>query len=499
VEKPIVTNRKWIGRCLILLDFIAILAAFFGAYWILIRTGWIQYELTPFKDYATLCVLSIPLILLICRGVGLYDYHELSHGTNDSIKIVKACTILILSLIVLNFWINHVPQSRAWLLAAWILTIFAMSLGRFVCRRLIKVKGWGPMERVLVLGANEEAKIIAERLKKSRMGEVIGFLDEFSPQNEEVWDGKRVLGPPSQYVEIAKKHGVQLVVLVPEAIGWETQREILRQAAGQKYIEVQIAPGFNELYSVSMRVSFRGNVPLLQFRPGYANGLDAALKKAMDYTLGVLILLLIAPVILALGLLLWIQGKSSVIEGFEVLGRHGRVFRALKFRSNLVGATGYRSFRRQSKPAPHKEELNRLGEFLFRTTLDKLPQLFNVLTGKMSLVGPRVVPVEAAKQYGPWLPSILTVKPGMTGTWALREAQNLEQEISLTLYYMRNWSIGQDLAILAQTAVEMIRTRFRTRPLPSAEQEDLAPEVRTQLRTSTGDEDQDLKGVVKIG
>ena len=86
----------------------------------------------------------------------------------------------------------------------------------------------------------------------------------------------------------------------------------------------------------------------------------------------------------------------------------------------------------------------------------------------------------------------------MTGTWAWREAQNLEQEISLTLYYMRNWSIGQDLTILAQTALEMIRTRFRTRPLSSAGQEDLEPEVRTQLRTSTGDEDQNLKGVVKI-
>ena len=374
MEKPIVINRKWMGRCLILVDFIGILAAFFGAYWIQIRTGWFQYELTPFKEYATLYAYSIPLILLICRGVGLYNYHELSHGTNDSIKIVKAGTILILSLIVLNFLINRAPQSRAWLLTTWILTIFAMGLGRFVFRRLIKVKSWRPIERILVLGANEEAKAIAERLKKSRMGEVIGFLDEFSPQNEEVWDGKRVLGPPSQYVEIAKKHGVQLVVLVPEAIGWETQREILRQAAGQKDIEVQIAPGFNELYSVSMRVSFRGNVPLLQFKPGYANGLDAALKKAMDYTVGVLILLLIAPVILTLSLLLWIQGKSPVIEGFEIQGRNGRVFRTLKFRSNLVGATGYRSFRRQGELAAHKEDPNPLGEFLFRTALDKLPQ-----------------------------------------------------------------------------------------------------------------------------
>ena len=87
----------------------------------------------------------------------------------------------------------------------------------------------------------------------------------------------------------------------------------------------------------------------------------------------------------------------------------------------------------------------------------------------MSLVGPRVVPLGLAKQYGPSLPGLLAVKPGMTGTWAFCEGQELEHEISLTLYYVRNWSIWQDLAILLKTAFEIIRTRFRTRPLQSAE------------------------------
>ena len=166
-----------------------------------------------------------------------------------------------------------------------------------------------------------------------------------------------------------------LVVLVPDAVGWETQREVLKKAASQRDIEVQIAPGFNELYSVSMRVIFKGDVPLLQFRPGYANGLDAILKTAMDYTLGTLILLAMGPVILVLGLMLWLQGTKPIIESFEVLGKNGRTFRTLKFQSGLNGPTGHRSFRKRVKLDVDQDSLNSTGKFLFRTALDKLPQL----------------------------------------------------------------------------------------------------------------------------
>ena len=470
MEKRSPNNRKWIWYCLIFVDLVGISTGFLAVYWILILSGWIQYHReTPFEAYITLYVCSVPFFLLIFRGCGLYDRHEIFYGTNEYIKIIKACTVFVLGLVVLGFGINCPPPSNAGILAVWILTIWAVSLGRFIFRRLIRWKNGAPLERALFLGANEEAKAIAKRLQQNKMVEVVGFLDEFSPQNEEVWNRKRILGPPSQYIEIAHNQGVTLVVLVPDAVGWETQREVLKKAASQRDIEVQIAPGFNELYSVSMRVIFKGDVPLLQFRPGYANGLDAILKTAMDYTLGTLILLAMGPVILVLGLMLWLQGTKPIIESFEVLGKNGRTFRTLKFQSGLNGPTGHRSFRKRVKLDVDQDSLNSTGKFLFRTALDKLPQLFNVMTGSMSLVGPRVVPLGLAKQYGPSLPGLLAVKPGMTGTWAFCEGQELEHEISLTLYYVRNWSIWQDLAILLKTAFEIIRTRFRTRPLQSAE------------------------------
>jgi lipopolysaccharide/colanic/teichoic acid biosynthesis glycosyltransferase len=99
------------------------------------------------------------------------------------------------------------------------------------------------------------------------------------------------------------------------------------------------------------------------------------------------------------------------------------------------------------------------GLFLYRTGLDKLPQLFNVLVGQMSLVGPRTVSVGSQDRYGQWLPSVLTVKPGMTGPWAVANCPTLDDEIRLTIYYIRNWTIWLDLQIIFQTVVRMFWRR----------------------------------------
>ena len=201
MEKRSPNNRKWIWYCLIFVDLVGISTGFLAVYWILILSGWIQYHReTPFEAYITLYVCSVPFFLLIFRGCGLYDRHEIFYGTNEYIKIIKACTVFVLGLVVLGFGINCPPPSNAGILAVWILTIWAVSLGRFIFRRLIRWKNGAPLERALFLGANEEAKAIAKRLQQNKMVEVVGFLDEFSPQNEEVWNRKRILGPPSQYI-----------------------------------------------------------------------------------------------------------------------------------------------------------------------------------------------------------------------------------------------------------------------------------------------------------
>lgn len=472
VKSPLHKNKSLWGL-LMFMDLLAAGGALFLAYWFRIHSGFIPYYAqAPIGDYLRLYAYSIPILILIFRGVHLYDRHDLFYGTYEYIRIVKGCTFYILSVIVISFVIHSIPPSRGWLLGTWILSIGFVGLGRFSFRRCLKMvcRNGNTFEKILIIGASEEARATAERLERTGMVEVAGFLDEFSPCGEEVWSEKVVLGPPYLYREICQRENAILVVLCPDATSWETQREVLRQAAVCRDIEVQIAPGFNELYSAAMRVSFKGNVPLLRFRPGYVNGLDAALKACMDYGLGLFLLVLTAPVMAIFILLLWTQGVRPVFKSFNVLGKNSRPIRIYKFGTGMDVPTSYRSFRRGDSSNLHPAMMTGVGRFLFRTGLDKLPQLFNVLTGKMSIVGPRIVSPEVSSRYGPWLPGILAVKPGLIGIWALRDARDLEQEILMTFHYLKNWSIWDDFAVFGQTVLELLRSHLRTRIVQNTEQ-----------------------------
>jgi len=155
-----------------------------------------------------------------------------------------------------------------------------------------------------------------------------------------------------------------------------------------------------------------------------------------------------------------------------------------KFRTGAVAATSYRSFRKKIKPNTFSENASSMETFLLRSGLDKLPQLFNVMLGQMSLVGPRVVPLNIKQQYGPWLPGILAVKPGITGSWALKKTNALEQEVSLSYYGVSSWNIGEDFATLGQTLMRMIQTRFKARTVQSGkhkiEEQGVCPTERTK-------------------
>jgi lipopolysaccharide/colanic/teichoic acid biosynthesis glycosyltransferase len=305
--------------------------------------------------------------------------------------------------------------------------------------------------------------MVAERLEDTGMAEVVGFLDDFSPNGMEVYGGKRVLGPPSHYREIAKEVGASLAIMIPDANSWETRREVLSTASTDRSLELQIAPGLSDLHLASMQVGFRGNMPLLRFKPGYVTGLDAILKFAMDYAFGIFFLVLTLPTMIAISLVLLVSGGWPIFETFKTMGKNGRVFLSYKFRTGLI-PRHFRSLRsRVVTMAADSREPGSVERLLFRTGLDKLPQIFNVLAGQMSIVGPRTLSLEALRPYGKWLSGLLAVKPGITGSWALHEVGDLDQEISLTLHYVRNWNIWTDFVIIGQTIIQLVRTRFRTR------------------------------------
>ncbi len=457
------SSRLWID--LLGLDLLGATLAFLCTYWLGIAANVIHYCGSGFAgEHLKLYLYSIPMLFVAFRMADLYDKQNVAHGTTEEYtRVMKGCIFLVFGLVLLSFAVHGFSPSRSWLVAVWVLCFFFISFNRFVFRYLMRrrCRAGAPLEKALILGASEESKAIAQRLELGGLVEVVGFLDDFSPRGGEVWKNKVVLGPSRSYRDIAHETGANLAVLVPDANSWESQRDVLGQAAVHNDVELQIAPGLSDFHLVSMKVSFQGNVPLLRFRPGYITGLDSVLKYLMDLLTGLVLLVISAPTMVVLGVLLWFEGGWPVIESINVMGKNGRPFHTHKFRTGM--ALSYRSFRRRVPLTGINMKIRPIERFLFVTGLDKLPQIFDVLTGKMSIVGPRTLTPEVIRQYGQWIQSILAVKPGFTGNWALNNSRDLEQEISLTLHYVRNWNIWTDLGIILQTVYEAFRTRFRTR------------------------------------
>lgn len=449
-----------------MVDTLAMTAAFFFAFWLRLDSGLLYYA--PAIDagsYYHIFFLSLPLFLILFYGCHLYDLQEIFYGTTEYIQVIKGVTFAVLGVIVVSFFVHSKPLARTWLLLFWIFGMVFIGLGRFVLRRLIRplFRSGRRSERALVVGASEEAMTMTKTLQETGRLEIVGFLDDFSPVGETIVGNIIVKGAPADYERIAREEGVSKLILVPGAVSWETYREISFEATKWDGLEVLVFPHLSGFFSGNLRVSNIGYVSMLRFQPGYTSGLDRLVKTCLDFSLGSILFIFSVPVMLVFGVRLWLQKGWPIFERHKVLGLHGKTFYTFKFRTGL-GAAYRRSFRTAPSDSPKrppescKQSVERT---LFVTGLDKMPQLINVLLGQMSLVGPRTIYQPEAQLYDIWVQNVVAVKPGITGPWAMSEADNLQQEIATTLSYIHTWTPWRDLQILFHTLFYSLQRRLK--------------------------------------
>jgi lipopolysaccharide/colanic/teichoic acid biosynthesis glycosyltransferase len=268
------------------------------------------------------------------------------------------------------------------------------------------------------------------------------------------------------------------VVLVSNAVAWETFQEIMQRLSVNPEdapFEIKLSPGFYEILTTGVQVVQLANVPLLLVNRERITGADKILKNGLDYGLGLASLLVALPLMGIIVLALRLTTRGPLIERHRVLAWGGGEFTTWKFYTGL-GETAKPPLPRplalaaggQATPTPTAavQQVTGVQSFLYDSGLDKLPQLFNILRGEMSWVGPRTVSVGQVELHSPWLPNLLTVKPGITGPWAVGWKRSLDDEMRVTMVYIRNWTIWLDLQILAQTALRVLRLERDKARLP---------------------------------
>lgn len=449
-------HRIILQASLVIADSLAVLGSLALAYDIRIASGWLSYS-GPYSDkavYLALAVTSLPIWLILFAIVGAYHPDTLLGGVTEYQKVVKASTAGIMSLVVLSIlWRDIVDVSRGWLILAWLLSSGLVFLERFAVRRIAyELRKHGYLTaRVLIVGANDQGIAIARQWSNSPTSgmRVVGFVDDFKPLGTSVVNGLKVIGRPTSLHRVARQTGANEVIVVPNAVAWETFEEIIADASKPNGYSLRLSPGFYELLTTGVDVTSKGFVPLLNINEARIVGVDATLKTALDYGVGLPLCVLAAPVMGLIALALKLTRPSQpILARHQTVGQAGAVFTMLKFNTrieSIVRAAG------QNRTAGAKWlGIAWIERALYRTGLDKLPQLLNVVAGHMSLVGPRPRVVDASSDIRA-IRNLQTVKPGFLGPWTANGPCTPTDETQDELYYVRNWTIWLDVQVVFQT------------------------------------------------
>jgi exopolysaccharide biosynthesis polyprenyl glycosylphosphotransferase len=323
--------------------------------------------------------------------------------------------------------------------------------------RAVLVAGQGGAARLVVVGSSDAAEGLALRYGVAETGDLL-FVGNIDPE---------ILGAVDGHVEVGglvaaiRRLRAASILISPEVTG-EKLRAIIDTASAAG-CQVLVVPEFFESTGIQPTVAWRNRTPVIELVTPVLVAPQLFAKRVLDLVVGSIVLLLSSPLLLLVALAVRLDSLGPALYGHPRLGRNGRVFRCMKFRSMRLGADDelrgdpalYAEYVANGyKLQPSRDpRVSRVGRLLRRWSIDELPQLLNVLQGSMSLVGPRPIVPEEIVHYSRHTALFLSLKPGMTGAWAVSGRSDVAypDRVDLELEYIRTWGLTSDLGILCRT------------------------------------------------
>lgn len=418
--------------------------------------------------------VGLPLLLyvlfpwatvFIFSSFALYDGKKFLRAVDEFSTLTLAFVILSISMAGI-LYLSFRDMSRALFILIILLAYCGFLLWRILARAYFhwrKEQAEVGNRRVLVVGAGSLGQRVREQMNRQALEnlQVIGFLDD---SKYEMVEGVNLLGKNEDVAQVVRSLGVTDVVIALPHSAYQHLTTIVRLLADAP-VHIWVALGFFDLALYKMDVTDLAGIPMLDLRAPAINEYQLQVKRAFDLVVGSIAVVLTLPLMIISALLIWIQDRGPIIFKQKRVGENGRLFTLYKFRSMVPGAE------RLSALVEHTDEngniihktrrdprVTPVGRFLRRTSLDELPQLFNVLEGTMSLVGPRPEIPNLVENYLPWQRKRLTVLPGITGWWQVngRSDKPMHLHTEDDLYYISNYSIWLDILILIRTVWEVL-------------------------------------------
>jgi exopolysaccharide biosynthesis polyprenyl glycosylphosphotransferase len=462
-----VKERQHAPWWVILLDIVLINASMILSYWV-------RYELQWFRDisyyhsltaYIPFSILFTVLMIIAFRIDHVYRRWRGQKWLDHVYHIINAAAKSVVILFATTFFMNifgPLDYSRALFLQAGVIVTLMLSLARLIelwIESRMRARGVG-VSRVIIVGAGEAGRtVIRTIVAHPELGyHIVGFVDD-NPEKQTDIGRFKALGPVDNLPCLIEEKTVDEVIIT---LPWMSHRKTMRivRECARRQVSARIVPDFFQMSLSQVDVDDLGGVPLIGVREVGFSSSDLLIKRAVDVIIAVAGLVVGAPLITLIMLAIKLDSPGPVIFRQTRVGIGGKLFEMYKFRSMREGAEKEMENLREMDEVDgvtfkirQDPRATRVGAFLRRTSIDELPQLWNVLRGDMSIVGPRPHIPPEVDLYMEWHKKRLQVPPGMTGMWQVsgRSLLSFDETVLLDLYYIENWSLWLDCKIMLRT------------------------------------------------
>ena len=420
-----------------------------------------QQEVETYLQLLPIVTLVFPLAFAV---QGLYRIRPTRSKTEEWLSVAIGSVVATVVFSGVLLWVRpgnrDVLYSRATLLMFLVCAIVFVILGRAIVRAVVERghRGGKRLDRVLIAGSGELARAVVERVNGHRE---LGFLVVGYLRNgeESKLDGLECLGTIDQAEQVIAEQKIDHVFVALPHASSEAMMALLDRLV-RSVVAIHVVPDLLQFMVLRSRVEDLDGLPTINLSETPLEGWSRFLKRGFDLVVAIVALIVFSPVMLLVAIAIKLGDRGPIFYRQERMGLDGKPFDIFKFRSMRVGAEKDTGAKWAEKNDPRR---TRVGRFIRETSLDELPQLFNVLLGDMSVVGPRPERPQFVEQFRAEFPHYMLrhkVRAGITG-WAQvhgwRGNTSIRMRIEHDLYYIENWSLMLDLKILFMTLIHGLK------------------------------------------
>lgn len=456
-----------------IIDFVTILSSFYISllFWNIIDSNFQKNFGSVYftnETYLTTILLSF-IGIYIFKASGAYSYQRFTSVSTEFKMIIKVVVITVLLFATLLFLTKQGNLSRTYLLIFLIVLTLLLVIEKasmYIAANMIRVKG-GDRKQILIIGSGQRAEEFIKITKSNpNWGlDIVGILTTTPEKIGEEFLGYKIYDSTDNIECFLENHKVDDVIITVSTKRFDKIRTVI-DTCEREGVQVRIISDFLGSVAKKLRADNVFGMPIISISMVHEYELQQLLKRLIDVVVGTLLIILSLPLMLIAAIGILISDGRPVLYNWNVIGHNKKPFKSWKFRTMVKNADEIKQqlFEKNEMSGPvfkikDDPRIFKFGKFLRKWSIDELPQLFSVVKGDMSLVGPRPVFYHELVKYQSWQRRKLSVKPGLTCLWQINgrnKISDFNDWVKLDLDYIDNWSIWLDIKILFKTIPSVI-------------------------------------------